>query len=455
MGDVAGGGPFVSRTVAPTVRTGSAGAAVTANLLPGRAKDTPVSWSSDSGLVTLSSTTGDKVTINGNNATNRAEWVTVKAKAANGFYVNVHVNVEPKFIDPPKFTSDPVVGTPLNGKVTVHYALALGGREDQSVITWYQCDDEACASPRKVAVSRGDVPLRGYTLTAGDAGKFLRVSIRPKHNISDPGAEVTATAAKPIAAANVASTTINPDFRNFVEAEHRSFENGEWSVIGTWTSVTGGNLVNGYGLRVSGLTGAAPARGFGGAGAAAAPAAASGPAQPILQNPYAALIYNHDAPTGDMQMKVVMSPEKTAGQGFGIAGSPDDIPRVERADIFIKYDPVTRNGYSLRFWRTIQAADKCMFQLYRIENGVGHPLNDQQQLTGVFKPNATITLSVIGTKFTVKGSNTVDGETLSLEGTITPNSFGSAGVYWSGSVPVGNSNVYSELEISYPAGGKR
>jgi hypothetical protein len=78
-------------------------------------------------------------------------------------------------------------------------------------------------------------------------------------------------------------------------------------------------------------------------------------------------------------------------------------------------------------------------------------LNDQRQLNGVFKPNTTITLSVTGSKLTVKGSNSVDGETLSLEGTIAPNTFGGAGVYWSGSVPVGNSNVYSQLEISYPA----
>jgi hypothetical protein len=151
-----------------------------------------------------------------------------------------------------------------------------------------------------------------------------------------------------------------------------------------------------------------------------------------------------------MQFKVVMSPEKTAGQGFGIAGSPDDGARVERADIYIKYDPRTKTGYSLRFWRTIQSAEKCMFQLYKIQNGVGSPLNDQQQLTGVFKPDTTITMSVVGTNLTVKGSNTVDGETLSLSGTITPNTFGGAGVFWSGSTPVGNSNVYSELQLSYP-----
>ncbi len=152
-----------------------------------------------------------------------------------------------------------------------------------------------------------------------------------------------------------------------------------------------------------------------------------------------------------MTVKVVMTPEKTAGQGFGIAGSPaDDDPRAQRADIYIKYDPRTRTGYALRYWRTIQSAEKCMFQLYRIDNGVGTPLNDQQQLTGVLKPNTTITLSVVGDKLIVKGSNTADSETLSLEGTITANPYGGAGVYWSGSVPVGNSNVYSLVDITYP-----
>jgi hypothetical protein len=447
-GDIPGGGPFVSRAVSPTVRTGATGATLTATVLPARARDTPITWSAASDMVTLSSTTGGKVTVTGNNKTGRAEYVTVNAKAANGFYVTVHVNVEPVFVDPPKFAAQPVVATPIDGKVAVHYALALDGHEDQSLITWVQCDDTACTSPRKVAVSRGNLPLRSYTLTAGDIGKYLRVSIQPKHNISDPGPEVVATAPRPITAGEVKLATVDPDFRNFVETENPVIVNGEWTVIGTWTPVAGDNLVNGYGLRVSGLLGAPPARGFG--GGAAPPPVTSDPSAPRVPNPYAALIYQKDEPTGDMQVKVVMSPEKTAGQGFGIAGSPDDIPRVERSDIYIKYDPRTKNGYSLRFWRTIQAADKCMFQLYKIENGVGHPVNNQQQLTGVFKPNTTITLSIVGTKFTARGSNTVDNETLSLEGTVSPNNYGSAGVYWSGSVPVGNSNVYRELQISYP-----
>jgi hypothetical protein len=187
-----------------------------------------------------------------------------------------------------------------------------------------------------------------------------------------------------------------------------------------WTSSVADDLVNGYGLRIG--------------------------------SEGAALLYQGAGPAGDMQLKVVMNPEKTAGQGFGIAGSPDDNAgeRNQKADIYIKYDPRARNGYSLRFWRTTLSAEKCMFQLYQIVDGVGHPVNDQQQLTGVFKPTTTITLSIIGSTFTVKGANDQDGETLGLRGTVAPNSFGGAGISWTGSVPFGNSNVVSQFEISYP-----
>ena len=435
---LAAAGPFVSPAVSPSIRTGGAGATIGVTVSPARAKGAMITWSAASGMVELSSTTGSSVVVSGRNMTNRAEYVPVKAMAANGFYVTVYVYVEPAYIDPPAFAKRPGIVGPANGKIAANYALNLGGREDQSLITWYQCKDAQCVRPRIVAVSRGNVPLRSYTLGAGDVGKYIRVGIEPKHNISDPGPELAIVASKPIVAGDIKSTTVSPDFRNFVVAENPSYENGEWTVVGTWTSVTGEDLVNGYGVRVSNPS---------------VPAADSSGRRP--ENPHAALLYQQDAPTGDMQVKVVMTPEKTAGQGFGIAGSPDDDARTQRADIFIKYDPRTKTGYSLRFWRTIQSAEKCMFQLYKIEDGVGSPLNSQQELTGVFKPNTTITLSVAGTKIAVKGTNSTDGETLSLAGTITPNKFGGAGVYWSGSVPVGNSNVYSEIEISYPGKGAR
>ena len=113
-----------------------------------------------------------------------------------------------------------------------------------------------------------------------------------------------------------------------------------------------------------------------------------------------------------MQVDLVMASEK-AGQGFSVPGSPADSgPRNLHADMYIKYDPRTRNGYGLRFWRTTKSADKCMFQLYKFENGAGSPLNDRQVLSGVFKTTTHMTLKVTGTNLTVSASNDVDNETL-------------------------------------------
>jgi hypothetical protein len=403
-----------------SIRSGGPGVTLTATVQPHRAADTVIHWSTDSKLITLSADTGKSITVTGRNATNRAEYVSVRAEAANGFYVTSHIYVEPKYIDPPTFARKPAIGLPVDGKIAVTYALNLGGREDESIIDWYVCDDAQCATRREVAVSRGNLPLRQLILLPGFAGKYIEAGIKPEHNISDAGPETVAISARPIHSSETRKN-INPNFRNFVETPDTDYVSGMWTVLGTWTSSVGDNLVNGYGLRVASIG--------------------------------SQLLYQNDVPTGDMKLKVVMTPEKTAGQGFGIAGSPDDNagPRNQKADIFIKYDPRTRNGYALRFWRTIQASDKCMFQLYQIVDGIGHPVSDEQQLTGVFKPNATIVLSVDRNTFTATGSNTTDGETLSLKATITPNKYGGAGVAWTGSVPFGNSVVVSQFEISYPA----
>jgi hypothetical protein len=402
-----------------SIRTGGPGVTITASVQPARAADTTITWSTKSKLISLSGITGKSVTVTGSNTTNHAEYVEVRATAANGFYVTSHINVEPAYIDPPTFATKPAVAAPANGSIAVKYALNLGGRDDQSIIDWYLCDDAQCATRREVAVSRGNLPLRSLALTEGAVGKYVEAAIQPKHNISDPGPETVAISARPIDKSETRES-INPNFRNFVLTPNTTYVNGMWTVVGAWTSSTGENLVNGYGARIASIG--------------------------------SSLFYQRDTPTGDMRIKVVMTPEKTAGQGFGIAGSPDDNAgeRNQKADIYIKYDPRTRNGYSLRFWRTIQSAEKCMFQLYQIENGVGHPVSSRQQLTGVFKPNTTIELSVIGTTFIAKGSNSTDAEMLSLSGTIAPNNYGGAGIAWTGSVPFGNSNVISQFEIAYP-----
>jgi len=145
-----------------------------------------------------------------------------------------------------------------------------------------------------------------------------------------------------------------------------------------------------------------------------------------------------------MQLDLLFRPDKTAGQIFSVPGSPGDPSATNlSADIYIKYDARTGNGYSLRFWRTTQAGDKCMFQLYKIEDGVGSPLDDNQVLTGVFKRDTHLTIQATGNMLTARASNTRDDEVLHLESKYVPNRYGGAGMAW----PRGTSAVCSRFEI--------
>ncbi len=398
---------------ASSIRTGGPGATIGATVIPLRADQT-ITWSTKSGLISLSQTTGPNVVVTGRNTTDQAEWVAVRATATNGIYVTAYVHVEPKYIDPPPVTAGPTLNSPSNGTVTVSYTLKSGGREDQSLVSWCICDDAAGNNPREVAVSRGNQPLKTLPLTPGYVGKYLKVTVQPKLNISEPGPAVQAMSTKAVAAADVRSTTVSPDFRNFVPTTNDTYVSGLWTVLGNWRVVTGDNYVNGYGIRPG-------TQGY--------------------------LLYQQNADCGDMQVDLVTASEK-AGQGFAVPGSPADTGAHNlHADMYIKFDPRTRNGYALRFWRTTQSADKCMFQLYKIENGAGSPLNDKQVLTGVFRTTTHMILKVTGTTLSVIATNDVDKETLALEGTITPNHFGGAGVYWPGG---SSSTIYSRIEISYP-----
>jgi hypothetical protein len=230
---------------------------------------------------------------------------------------------------------------------------------------------------------------------------------------------VYATSAAPIAAADVASSAVSPNFANFVETPTETPISGQWTVNGVWTIVPGENYSNGYGIRAG--TGA---RGSGNA---------------------SSLFYFDDAHTGDMQVDLIITPDKTEGTVFAVSGSPDDTgARNSHGDIYIKYDPRTRTGYSLRYWRTTRSAAACTYQFYKIENGVGSPLNDQQTQSGVFKRNTYLTLKAAGSIISVDAHNTADDQSLSMQAAITPNAFSGAGVSASGAA-----NVYSQVKVTY------
>jgi hypothetical protein len=400
------------------IRTGGAGATAGASVSPIRAPDTSIHWSTTSPLVTLSNTVGASITVTANNHTNLAQYVPVNATAADGYFGTAWFFVEPTYIDPPVPTATPTIHAPANGSVTVTYPLSLGPLQDQSIVSWFTCDDAQGTNPRPVAVSRGNVPLNTYPLTLGDIGRFLEASIQPKSNISNPGPAIVVIATKPVLVTDVTTTVVSPNFRNFPTNPESAFISGLWTLTGTWTAPTSLTLPNGYGFRVG------------------------------TQGAY--YVYQQDQQFGDMEEDFILTPEKTAGQGFGSPGSGMDGDMIQKSDIFIKYDPRTKNGYSLRFWRTTQSAEEVEFQFYKIQNGVGSPVSAQQQLTGVLKPDTFITVKMIGNTLTATGRNTVDQDVLNLTETVPTNSFGGGGVYFSGTVPAGNSFIYGQIQLSYP-----
>jgi hypothetical protein len=398
-----------------TIRTGGPGTTIGAAVAPDRAADATVTWSTQSDLVSFNRTTGPNVVVTARNKTSLPQWASITASTPNGFHVTAYLYVEPSYINPPAMTQAPKLAAPQNGAVSVTYTLDLDQREDQSLVSWSLCDDSACKKVRLVAVSRGNQPLKTLTLMPGFAHKFIRVAIQPKVEISEAGPPVYAVSAAPIAESEIPSAKVSMNFRNLVTDPDESYARGLWTVLGPWAVAAEEELVNGYGAR-----------------------SGNGPAS---------LLYQEDIERGDMQLDIVMTPDKTAGQGFSIPGSPLETgPRNLHSDVYIKYDPRTKHGYALRFWRTTLSSSKCMFQLYKIVNGVGVPIDDRQVLSGVLKPNTTMTLRIAGDKFTVDAANTGNDETLHLEGAITPNRFGGAGVFW----PGGSANAYSRIDISYP-----
>jgi Pectinesterase len=407
-----------------SIITGQTTATIGATVDPARAPST-ITWSTPSSLVSLNQTAGATVVVGGQNSTGVSQYVPINATASNGFYVTAWVFVQPPFISPPTIVSGPTIGAAFNGTVTANYTLsAVANRIDQSIITWNSCSDASGSNPLPVGISNGNVPLQVYTLQLGDVGRYLQAVIQPKWDISNAGAAVTVTSSTPVTIANIVSTTDSPDFMNFPPTQQPAFVSGYWTVNGTWTSEAqpvGSTFVNGWGLRVG--------------------------------SQGASILYQQDAAYGDMQVSVVMSPEKTAGQGFGSPGTGADSTTgaiVQNADIYIKYDPRSQNGYSLRWWRTTTSSTDVMFQLYQHVNGVGSPVSPTQVLTGVFKPNCYVTLSIAGSTFTATAYNTVDSSTLFLQSPVAINSYGGSGARWSGTVPSGNSNVFSFFQIFYP-----
>lgn len=397
----------------PRIRTGEAPVQIRAAVSP-PASTGRIRWTAGSPLARLSATEGDSVDVTAANTTERTEVVAVEAKADNGFSSIAYVTVDPAYRPSPELTGEPSLQSG-NGALQIAYDLRLpAGRTDRSLVTWFACDDAACDRPERIAVSRGDEPLKGLPVSEALSGRRVMATIEPRHDLSLPGSmrRTTVVAAPSASAAAARSASLDP--RSLPDSTAADRWEGDWILTGAWASEA--PLDEGrWGLRVEAED--------------------------------STLLYVGEPIAGDMDVTVELDTDKLEGQGFSIPGAPEDGARP-RADVLFKYDPASRTGYALRFWRTTRSATAVAFQLYRIVDGHGAPMGDQV-LTGVLKPTTALRISVRGDRVVVKGSNTADGEVLNLTGTIEPNRFGGAGLYWTASRFSG-SVVLRGLQVAYP-----
>jgi hypothetical protein len=372
-----------------------------------------IHWTTDSALVKLSAATGDKITVTAANTTDKTELVAIRAAADNGLYATAYVTVAPAYQASPALSGEPVVHIE-GGKAELAYDLPLAaGRQDQSLVSWFVCPDHGCASPRRVAVSREGKPLKALALTPAMSGLYVMAQVEPAHDLSRPGPARRAVAATPVQPVPAVAGPASLDLATTPDNAHDDLWDGEWRVTGDWVAEPPMDGEPRWGWRING-----------------------GPSS---------IIYRGKRTGGDLDMTIAFDSDKLEGQTFSIPTSDLNDP-VLTGDIVFKYDPDTKNGYALRLRRTTQSSVATLFQLFRITDGKATPL-PVQQLTGVVKPTTTIRIVVRGSHVTITGSNTTDGETLSLSAEIEPNRHAGAGVSW-GRGRVGDAIVLRELTVN-------
>lgn len=317
--------------------------------------------------------------VEGTNNDDAARKVIINASTESGLEAAVGITVKPSKIEAPAFTKAPVITNDGQGSLKVDYSLDLGSREDMSAISWYRCTDAEGSNPILVAVTRNDSPEYTYKLTAGDVGYYIMAKVESKNIRSDYGTPENTVYDKAIGVKDVRSKNFATDFSNFPNVKQSEIKAGFWTVdynrpadtesFGSWQGAdTEEPWV--YGVTGNGCVGAGLYEGTQGAR--------------LMYTPV-------EGTYGDMSLKLVVDPAKTAGQGFGSAG--------QYMDVLLKFDTSTLTGYGLRIVRTKASSNAVTFVLVKYDNGTVTEISDKV-IASCYATGCTISLKAEGNKLT-------------------------------------------------------
>ena len=379
--------------------------------------------------------------VEGTNNDDAAKKVIINASTESGLEAAVGITVKPSKLDAPEYIKTPVITNDGQGSLKVDYSLDLGSREDMSAISWYRCTDAEGSNKVLVAVTRNDSPEYTYKLTAGDVGYYIMAKVESKNIRSDYGTPVNTVYDKAIGVKDVRSKNLSTDFSNFPNTKQSEIKAGFWTVdynrpadtesFGKWQGAdTEEPWV--YGVTGNGCVGAGLYEGTQGSR--------------IMYTPV-------EGTYGDMSLKLVVDPAKTAGQGFGSAG--------QYMDVLLKFDTSTLTGYGLRIIRTKASSNAVTFVLVKYDNGAVTEISDEV-IASCYVTGCTISLKTEGNKLTAHVETPTEQladqaakgypHVVDLTADIAANSFGGVAIQHTGTTGTGgwqNTTMLHNLDITW------
>ena len=379
--------------------------------------------------------------VNGTNNEDEAKEVVIEASTESGLKAAIAITVKPAKLAAPSWTKLPEVVNNGDGTLKADYKLNLGDRADMSVINWYRCSDASGSNPVLTAVSTMNNPQYTYILTAGDIGYYICASVAPKNIRSDLGDAVKVVYSEAVSAKDIKVKNYTTDFSDFPTVKQPEIKEGFWTVdsyrptdtksFGSWKGEdTETPWV--YGETGNGSVGAGIYQGTQGAR--------------LMYTPV-------EGKYGDMTVKVVADPAKTAGQGFGSAG--------QYMDVCIKFDTKTLTGYALRIIRTRASSSAVTFVLVKYDNGNTTYISDEVIAT-CFLTGCEITLKAEGSKLTAHvetptaqlADQAAAGyvHVVDLNADIEANTYGGAAIQHTGTTGTGgwqNTTMLHSLSIEW------
>lgn len=379
--------------------------------------------------------------VEGTNNDDAAKKVIINASTESGLEAAVGITVKPSKLDAPEYIKTPVITNDGQGSLKVDYSLDLGSREDMSAISWYRCTDAEGSNKVLVAVTRNDSPEYTYKLTAGDVGYYIMAKVESKNIRSDYGTPVNTVYDKAIGVKDVRSKNLSTDFSNFPNIKQSEIKAGFWTVdynrpadtesFGSWQGADTEEPWK-YGTTGNGCVGAGLYEGTQGAR--------------LMYTPV-------EGTYGDMSLKLVVDPAKTAGQGFGSAG--------QYMDVLLKFDTSTLTGYGLRIVRTKASSNAVTFVLVKYDNGTVTEISDEV-IASCYATGCTISLKAEGNKLTAHVETPTEQladqaakgypHVVDLTADIEVNSFGGVAIQHTGTVGSGgwqNTTMLHNLNVTW------